>query len=146
MTLPTEPTHTGPDTGIDAVLARLQAGLDRCAPADLPRRLAAGDLVVDTRPVDQRERDGALAGAVVVDRNVLEWRLDPTTATCIVEARAGRPVVLVCNEGYSSTLAAVQLRELGVDATDLAGGVQAMLVSADPAVRALLVGPVVDRG
>ena len=91
--------------------------------------MAAGALVVDTRPVEQRERDGELPGAVVVDRNVLEWRLDPTSPDRIPEATdAGRRVIVVCNEGYSSSLAAATLQQLGLKhATDLAGGYQAWL-------------------
>ena len=91
--------------------------------------MAAGALVVDTRPVAQRERDGELPGAVVVDRNVLEWRLDPTSPDRIPEATdVGRRVIVVCNEGYSSSLAAATLQQLGLHrATDLAGGYQAWL-------------------
>lgn len=100
--------------------------MQRVAPTELEGELAAGALVVDTRPVEQRRRDGELPGAVVIDRNVLEWRLDPTSPHRIPEARAGRKVVVVCNEGYSSSLAAHTLRQLGlVDATDLEGGFQA---------------------
>ena len=67
-----------------------------------------------------------MPGAVVIDRNVLEWRLDPTSGFEIPEARAGRRVVLVCNEGYASSLAAATLQDLGLaGATDLAGGYRA---------------------
>jgi len=84
---------------------------------------------VDIRPLDQRQRDGELAGAVVVDRNVLEWRLDPTSPHRIAEATgADQEIVIVCNEGYGSSLAALSLQELGlVRATDLAGGFQGLL-------------------
>jgi len=112
---------------IDRLLVRARARLaHRPGPAELAGLLAAGALVVDTRPVEQRRRDGELPGAVVVDRNVLEWRLDPTSPWRLAEMDdPGRRVVLVCNEGYASSLAAATLRELGVDATDLAGGYQA---------------------
>ena len=90
--------------------------------------MRAGALVVDIRPVEQRQRDGELAGAVVVDRNVLEWRLDPTSPHRIPQAGADRRVILVCNEGYQSSLAAATLQQLGVRrATDLEGGYQALL-------------------
>ncbi len=113
-------------SAIEGLLAECRRGMDRVAPAALEDELAAGALVVDTRPVEQRRRDGALPGAVVIDRNVLEWRLDPTSPHRIAEARAGRKVIVVCNEGYSSSLAARTLRQLGLeDATDLAGGFQA---------------------
>lgn len=112
---------------IDALLAEARTGLDRVAPADLAAEMAAGALVVDTRPADQRDRDGQLPGAVVVDRNVLEWRLDPTSPHRIPEADdLNRRVIVVCNEGFSSSLAAAMLRRLGLHrATDLAGGYQA---------------------
>ncbi|MGH9176939.1 MAG: rhodanese-like domain-containing protein [Acidimicrobiales bacterium] len=101
----------------------------RPGPADLPALAARGALIVDIRPVEQRVRDGELAGAVVVDRNVLEWRLDPTCPHRLPEASdPEREIVLVCNEGYASSLAAATLQQLGLrQATDLAGGYQAVL-------------------
>ncbi len=95
--------------------------------------MAAGALVVDVRPVEQRRRDGALAGAVVIDRNMLEWRLDPASPHHIAEATDhGRRIIVVCNEGYGSSLAAATLRQLGLcRATDLDGGFQAWRVFAD---------------
>jgi len=116
----------GEAAAIDRLLAVSRRGMDRVAPSELDAELAAGALVVDTRPFEQRQRDGELPGAVVVDRNVLEWRLDPTSPYRIPEAVSGRRVVVVCNEGYSSSLAAHTLRQLGLaDATDLEGGFQA---------------------
>ncbi len=114
---------------IDDLLADARADLDRVAPADLAAEMAAGALVVDTRPEEQRRRDGELPGAVVIDRNVLEWRLDPTSPHHIPDAcDADRRVIVVCNEGFSSSLAAATLRRLGMRrATDLAGGYQAWL-------------------
>ena len=112
---------------IDALLAEARAGMDRVQPADLNAEIAAGALVVDIRPVDQRRRDGKLPGAVVIDRNVLEWRLDPTSAYRIPEVDgSAMRVIVVCNEGFSSSLAAATLRRLGLAfATDLIGGFQA---------------------
>lgn len=97
--------------------------------ADLPALVARGALIVDIRPVEQRSRDGELPGSVVIDRNVLEWRLDPSSPYRIPEApRPDQEVVLVCNEGYASTLAAESLQTLGLTgATDLAGGYQEIL-------------------
>jgi rhodanese-related sulfurtransferase len=88
---------------------------------------AAGALVVDIRPTEQRHRDGELPGAVVIDRNVLEWRLDPSSPHRLpVADEPARRIVLVCNEGYSSSLAAHTLQRLGLtNATDLCGGYQA---------------------
>jgi rhodanese-related sulfurtransferase len=114
---------------IDSFLARVREGLDRVRPEDLAAEVAAGAVVVDTRPVEQRDRDGVLPGAIVVDRNVLEWRLDPTSPHRLPLA-TDRDVrfILVCDEGYSSSLAAATLRRLGVRrATDLVGGYQAWL-------------------
>ena len=110
--------------GIDELLAEARARLDRVNPADLTEELAAGALVVDTRPIEQRRRDGELPGAVVIDRNILEWRLDPSSPDRHPEATSyDRRIVIVCAEGYSSSLAAATLRELGLHrATDLEGG------------------------
>jgi rhodanese-related sulfurtransferase len=84
---------------------------------------------VDIRPLEQRSRDGYLADAIVIDRNVLEWRLDPTSPHRIPEASdPDREIVLVCNEGYASSIAAASLQRLGLRrATDLDGGYQAVL-------------------
>jgi rhodanese-related sulfurtransferase len=117
-----------PTPAIDRLLAEDRNGLERVAVEDLEEELTAGALVVDMRPVEQRSRDGELPGALVVDRNVLEWRLDPTSPHRLPEADARRRVILVCNEGYASSLAAATLRRLGLDdATDLDGGFQAWL-------------------
>lgn len=114
---------------IDELLAAARAGLDRVAAADLAAAAAAGALVVDIRPAHQRAADGELPGALVIDRNVLEWRLDPTGEHRVAEAGDPyRRVVVVCNEGYASSLAAATLRQLGLHrATDLEGGFQAWL-------------------
>lgn len=112
---------------IDELLAEARGKLDRIAPADLETERANGALVVDIRPVEQRSRDGELPGAVVIDRNVLEWRLDPAGSHRIPETHYTRKIVLVCNEGYASSLAAATLRDMGLNATDLAGGYQAWL-------------------
>lgn len=112
---------------IDQLLLECRIGLDRVQPSDLEREMAAGALVVDTRPADQRDRDGELPGATVIDRNVLEWRLDPSSPHRIPGADdVNRRIVVVCNEGYSSSLAAHTLQRLGLArATDLVGGFQA---------------------
>ena len=137
------PTAAEADTArvepaIDRLLVRARARLDRVAPERLAEEVAAGAVVVDIRPAEQRDRDGALPGAVVVDRNVLEWRLDPTSPHRLTVAEhADVRIVLVCDEGYSSSLAAATLRELGVHrATDLIGGFrawQALQASGDDA-------------
>jgi rhodanese-related sulfurtransferase len=129
MTHEPAPTYGETSSSIDRILLDARSGLERVEARDLEAEMAAGALVLDTRPVEQRERDGSLPGAVVVDRNVLEWRLDPTSPDRIPEATDfERRVVVVCNEGYSSSLAAASLQQLGLRrATDLVGGYQAWL-------------------
>ena len=115
-------------TGGGAVAARraaARARLDRLPAAELDDALAGDDLVVDLRPAANRQDEGDLPGAVVVERIHLEWRVDPTSPDRIAEAVPGRRVVLVCNEGYASSLAAADLLDLGVDATDVDGGYRA---------------------
>ncbi len=121
------------ESRIAGLLAAARVGLDRVRPEALATEVAAGALVVDTRPVEQRRRDGVLPGAVVIDRNVLEWRLDPSSPDRLrdldLDLDPGRRIILVCNEGYSSSLAAATLQDLGLGgATDLVGGYQALLV------------------
>jgi rhodanese-related sulfurtransferase len=113
-------------SAIDVLLAAARADLIRVQPADLAAEMSAGALVVDIRPLEQRRDDGDLPGAVVIDRTVLEWRLDPSSPHHIPEVSGGaRRVIVVCDEGFSSSLAAATLRQLGLpDATDLDGGFQ----------------------
>jgi rhodanese-related sulfurtransferase len=111
-------------------MRRVRSGLDRVPAERLADEIAAGAVVVDTRPVEQRRRDGELPGAVVVDRNVLEWRLDPTCPHRLrsLAVDADTRIILVCNEGYSSSLAAATLQLLGLRrATDLIDGFQGWL-------------------
>jgi rhodanese-related sulfurtransferase len=116
-----------PRRSIDDLVAEARRSFARLAPIDLDREIAAGALVVDIRPVDQRQRDGDLPGAVVIDRNVLEWRLDPQSPHHIAGVSDyDRRIVVVCNEGYASSLAAATLVQLGLHrATDVDGGFQA---------------------
>jgi len=112
---------------VDELLTQARARPQRVETTELERELAEGALVVDTRPYEQRARDGALPGALVIDRNVLEWRLDPASPVKIPEVEGyDTRIVVVCNEGYSSSLAAATLQDLGLHrATDLIGGFQA---------------------
>lgn len=107
-------------------LEEVRRSIDRVEPAGLATAAADGALVVDIRPEADRRAEGELPAAVVVERIHLEWRLDPTSPHRIPEATPGRRVVVVCNEGYASSLAAQSLRALGVDATDLVGGFRAL--------------------
>jgi len=119
---------------IDVVLQRARDRLERVGPAAMRQIASQGGLVVDIRPEYQRRRDGELPGAIVVDRNVLEWRLDPTSPFRLPEVSDhDQVVVVVCNEGYASSLAAASLQDIGlVRATDLIGGYQAWLGRGEP--------------
>jgi rhodanese-related sulfurtransferase len=113
---------------VEQLLAEVRQWLPtRPRPEELPAIRATGGLIVDIRPVELRERDGEMPGALVIDRNVLEWRLDPSSPHRIPElAGYDQTIVLVCDEGYASSLAAAGLHELGLRrATDLDGGFQA---------------------
>lgn len=112
---------------VDALVERARASLNRLSPAEAYAAQAAGALLVDTRTTAQRSRQGELPGALVLDRTVLEWRLDPTSRHCIPEALALPRVVVLCEQGSSSSLAAASLWELGVDAADVVGGVAAWI-------------------
>ena len=111
---------------IDEYLEQARARLNRVTVEDLESEMASGALVVDIRPIDQRERDGDLPGAMIIGRNVLEWRLAQSSEAREVALTKGRRVILVCDAGYQSSLAAASLQELGIEnATDLVGGYQA---------------------
>ncbi|MCU1491957.1 MAG: sulfurtransferase [Acidimicrobiaceae bacterium] len=112
---------------IESLLERTRSELDRVEVAELSREMAEGALLVDIRPEINRALEGEIPEALVIDRNVLEWRLDPTSPDRIPQAdRLGRRIIVFCNDGYASTLAAASLRDLGLErATDLAGGYRA---------------------
>jgi rhodanese-related sulfurtransferase len=120
--------------GVDAVLAQCRAGVRRLDPHETWAAAARGALVVDTRTETQRRAQGELPGALVIDRTVLEWRLDPASESRIPEATGyDVEIVVVCRQGYSSSLAAASLRSVGLHrATDLAGGVEAWLAAGLP--------------
>jgi rhodanese-related sulfurtransferase len=124
-------TTTG---GVDDILARAREGIRRLDPHETRAAVAAGALLIDTRTDRQRARQGDLPGAIVIDRTVLEWRLDPRSPSRIPEATGpDRQIVVVCRQGYSSSLAAASLRAIGLHrATDLAGGVEAWLAAGLP--------------
>ncbi|MET8776111.1 MULTISPECIES: rhodanese-like domain-containing protein [Nocardia] len=113
---------------IDQMLDNAREQLDRIYAFELPAALARGAILVDIRPQAQRDREGTLPGALVIERNVLEWRLDPTSSARLALA-ADHDVewIVVCSEGYTSSLAAASLQQLGLHrATDLIGGYQAL--------------------
>lgn len=108
---------------IDQVLERTRGRLDRLSPEDAERAAAAGAVVVDIRPEAQRATEGPLPGALVIERNVLEWRLDPASDARLPIADYDLQVIVCCQDGYASSLAAASLQELGLHlATDVVGG------------------------
>ena len=111
---------------VDELLARARRQLVRIEPEQAATELEEGALLVDIRPAEQRA-DGEIPGATVIDRNVLEWRLDPASPSRIASASGyDIRVIVICEEGYSSSLVAATLKELGlVNATDVIGGFQA---------------------
>ncbi|WP_421733569.1 rhodanese-like domain-containing protein [Cellulomonas sp.] len=112
---------------IDDVLAEARAGLHRLAPEDAWEAVRRGALLVDIRPAAQRAAEGEVPQAVVIERNVLEWRLDPASAHRIPAATGyDLHVIVLCSEGYTSSLAAAALADLGLHrATDVVGGFRA---------------------
>jgi rhodanese-related sulfurtransferase len=120
--------------GIDELLAASRAGVRRLAPEETVAAAARGALLVDTRTEAHRRAQGELPGAIVIDRTILEWRLDPDSPWRIPEVRGpDTEVVVVCRQGYSSSLAAASLRAVGLHrATDLAGGVEAWIAAGLP--------------
>lgn len=117
-----------PPVGIDELLERVREKYERIEAPDACRAALAGDaLLVDIRYAALRERDGLIPGALLVERNELEWRLDPLGSHRVPEATGhDLRVVVICNEGYASSLAAASLHQLGLHrATDLIGGFQA---------------------
>jgi len=113
-------------TTVEELLATAREEIWRLAPAEAQAAVGRGALLIDIRQAHQRDRDGLVPGAYVIERNVLEWRLDPRGAHRDPRlARADVPVILICDEGYQSSLAAALLRAFGLDSGDVIGGVQA---------------------
>ncbi len=121
-------------SSIDRHLEEVRRGISILTPDDAAERRAAGALFVDTRPVAQRAEFGQIPGAVTIERNVLEWRLDPTSEhrhPAAIDHHG--PIVVFCQEGYSSSLAVASLAALGVpDVHDLAGGFAAWTAAGFP--------------
>ena len=118
---------------IDEVLTAARARMTRLGPAQAHRAVAAGAVLVDIRPRGQRQAEGQIPGAAIVERNVLEWRFDPQSAARLPIARYDLQVIVFCSEGYTSSLAAAALLDLGIRrATDLAGGFRAWRESGLP--------------
>ncbi|HEY5251056.1 MAG TPA: rhodanese-like domain-containing protein [Acidimicrobiales bacterium] len=124
---PTGDRRGGVTATTDELLDRARQKIGRVGPAELAGLAADGGLVIDIRPSEQRRTEGEIDGALVIERNVLEWRLDPTGSHRIPEVTGyDQPVVIVCSAGYASSLAAASLADLGFTAAaDLDGGYQA---------------------
>ncbi|WP_377269101.1 rhodanese-like domain-containing protein [Peterkaempfera sp. SMS 1(5)a] len=123
---------------IDQALAEARSHLERLTVHQAAAAVADGALLVDIRYAALRDRDGTIPGALVVERNELEWRLDPQCDHRLPEAAHHELwVVVICNEGYASSLAAVSLQQLGLHrATDLVGGFQAWAAAGLPVTPA----------
>src|SRR5262245_35431456 len=126
---------------IDALLDRARRRLDRVTVDDVVDAVRDGALLVDIRSELQRARDGLIPGAIFYPRNVLEWRCDPASGydDPRLSGDLDRRIVVVCDEGYQSTLAAATLQDLGFTrATDLVGGFQAWAAAGLPVLRAVV--------
>lgn len=119
---------------VDALLAAAREGLRRLTPAEAFSAVESGARIVDIRPEWQRREDGEIPGALVVERNHLEWRLHPGSDARVPLATEGQEWVVVCTEGYTSSLAAASLGSLGVPAADIVGGIRAWRVAGLPVV------------
>jgi rhodanese-related sulfurtransferase len=118
---------------IDDMLAGARGSLDRIGPRRASEAAAEGALLVDIRPAAQRAAEGEIPGALVIERNVLEWRLDPASSARLPQASYDLRVIVFCSEGYTSSLAAAALQELGLRrATDLDGGFRAWRLAGLP--------------
>ena len=113
-----------PGRSIDEILASARKRLVRLSPAEAAAAMRDGAVLVDIRPQAQRAAEGAVPGALIVERNVLEWRFDPRSDARLPQANDyDLRVIVMCSEGYTSSLAAAALQDLGLrHATDLAGG------------------------
>ena len=128
----------GPATrSISDLLAQARGRLARPTPHQAWAAMRDGALLVDIRPAAQRAAEGEVPGALVIERNVLEWRLDPASDARLPQAWSyDLPVILMCSEGYASSLAAASLQDLGLSAaTDLDGGFRAWAAAGLPATR-----------
>lgn len=119
---------------VDDLLAHARRSIHRHAPDEAARLVAEGALLVDIRPAWQRIEDGEIPGAVVVERNHLEWRLHPDSGAALPQATAEQAWIVYCTEGYTSSLAASSLVSLGLRAGDLEGGIHAWREAGLPVV------------
>jgi rhodanese-related sulfurtransferase len=113
---------TGRFASVDELLADARSRLERLSPGEAAAKVAAGAELVDIRPAWQRAEQGEIPGALIVERNHLEWRLHPASSARLAAAGPGVDWIVVCAEGYTSSLAADALNSIGVPATDVIGG------------------------
>lgn len=125
--VPTPKIATRTGSSIEHTLSAARARLRRLSPAEVREALGEGEAVlVDIRPESQRAVEGSISGALVIERNVLEWRFDPTSSARLHIANEDLQVIVFCSEGYTSSLAAASLQDLGLwRATDMVGGFSA---------------------
>jgi rhodanese-related sulfurtransferase len=119
---------------VDDLLADARSRITRVTPLEAAARVAAGAVLVDIRPAAQRAREGEVPGALIVERNVLEWRFDPSSDARLPQATGyDVDVIVLCSEGYTSSLAADALRSLGLtSASDVVGGFWAWVAAGLP--------------
>lgn len=124
---------------IDEVMDAARARLQRVSPEQAYEALAAGSVLVDIRPAAQRAHEGEIPGAILVERNVLEWRFDPASdARLPIASGYDLHVIVVCSAGYASSLAAASLQDVGLfRATDLIGGFQAWRAAGLPTMSGI---------
>ena len=118
-----DPTAAIERRTIDDVLESARRRISRLTPAEAQNAWRTGAVVVDIRPAAQRDAEGGLPGALIIERNVLEWRFDPSSDASLPIADHDMQVIVVCQEGYASSLAAASLQDVGIhQATDVIGG------------------------
>lgn len=132
----TDTPESAPPTyrSVDEMLDAARSGITRLSPQEAAAAVEDGALIVDIRPVWQREVEGEIAGSVIVERNHLEWRLHPTSDARLPQAAATQRWLVLCQEGYTSSLAAASLTSLGIPAADVEGGIRAWIAAALPVV------------
>ena len=109
--------------GVDDLLAEARSTYTRVTADEARQEVAAAAVIVDIRPAWLRTEE--IPGALIIERNHLEWRLDPRSSARVEQATADQRWIIVCQEGYASSLAAASVRRLGLDVTDVIGGIEA---------------------
>jgi rhodanese-related sulfurtransferase len=128
--------YGGAARSIDEIVGEARARLRRLGPRDAIEAMRAGAVLVDIRTQAQRAEQGLVPGALQIERNVLEWRFDPRSPAKLPQAAYDLRVIVMCVEGYTSSLAAASLQDLGVaGATDLAGGFRAWQRAGLPVIQ-----------